>query len=78
MPQLYFSVDKETAAELTRQAANEHVSLSRYLARVLKREIRGAWPGSYLSDVVGSCASDPLHEPDELALDDIDLDGSGQ
>ena len=88
MPQLHFSVDRDTAAAITRQAAEAHVSLSQYLAGVMKRELRGAWPEAYLSEVVGSCASDPLHEPDELVLDDTDLndasldasglDGSGR
>lgn len=77
MPQLYFSVDSETAASLATEAKNRNISLSRYLARVMQQEVRGPWPDAYLTQVVGSCSDDPLTEPDELELDDPELDGSG-
>jgi len=73
MPQLYFSVDSETASRLTNEAENQNISLSRYLARVMKREVRESWPDAYLTQVVGSCSDDPLTEPDDLELDDPEL-----
>ncbi len=71
MPQLYFSVDRETASRLSREAENQNISLSRYLARVMKREVRETWPDAYLAQVVGSCSDDPLTEPGDLKLDDL-------
>lgn len=73
MPQLYFSVDSETASRLTQAAANQKISLSRYLARVVTREVGGVWPEDYLDGVVGSCGDAPLREPAELKLDEPEL-----
>ena len=73
MPQLHFSVDSETASRLSQAAANQNVSLSHYLARMVKREVGGAWPDAYLDGVVGSCRDDPLIEPAELKLDEPEL-----
>jgi len=73
MPQLYFSVDSETASRLTQAAANQNVSLSGYLAQLVRREVGGAWPDGYLSQVVGICGDDPLIEPGELELDEPEL-----
>lgn len=73
MPQLYFSVDSETASRLTREAENQKISLSRYLAQVMKNQVRESWPDAYLAQVVGSCVEDPLAEPGDLVLDDPKL-----
>lgn len=73
MPQLHFSVDETTAQRLRDQAEREGVSLSRYLAKVLGREVQSEWPQGYLAAVVGSCAGDPIEEPTELDLDDVEL-----
>ena len=74
MPQLHFSIDNDTAADLEERARQEGIPLSRYLARLVKSGMGGAtWPDGYLDAVVGSCADAPLEEPPELPLDQVEL-----
>jgi hypothetical protein len=65
MPQLYFSVERSVADELTRRAAKEHLPLSQYLARLVRDQVQADWPDGYLSTVIGCCTDDPLQEPDD-------------
>lgn len=72
MPQIHLSVDQRTATELAARAAAKGQSLSRYLAEMVRREVED-WPDGYLSAVVGSCAGDPLEEPEDLPADEVEL-----
>jgi hypothetical protein len=73
MPQLHLTVDQETASRLEREARARGMSVSKYLATLLARAIPGTWPEGYLDRVVGSFADEPLAEPPDLPLDDVDL-----
>ena len=73
MAQLHCSVDEATAARLAEEARKRGLSLSRYLAEIVRRELPEQWPEDYLHAVVGSCASFPIKEPASLPLDDIEL-----
>lgn len=73
MPQLHFSVDEEMAAELALRARQAGLSLSRYLARLVRRQVGEEWPAGYLDTVIGSCREHPLTEPDELPLEEVEL-----
>jgi len=73
MPQLHFSVDEETARRLAREAEERGLSLSRYLAGIVRRRLPAEWPPGYLDAVVGACRDAPLAEADELPLDDVEL-----
>jgi hypothetical protein len=65
MPQLFFSVERPVAEELARRAADEHLPLSQYLARLVREQVQADWPEGYLSAVIGCCADDPLQNPAE-------------
>ena len=73
MPQLHFSVDESTARELETRAQQAGLSLSRFLAELVARQLGKGWPDGYLDHVIGSCASHPLEEPPDLPLRDVDL-----
>ncbi|MGB0680815.1 MAG: hypothetical protein ACPGUV_14275 [Polyangiales bacterium] len=74
MPQLHFSVDQEEAERLNAQAAARGVSVSKYIASLLRQHtLRETWPEGYLEAVVGCCKQVPLERPASLPLDDIDL-----
>lgn len=73
MPQIHLSVDQRTATELAARAAAKGQSLSRYLAELVRREVAQDWPDGYLSAVVGSCAGDPLEEPEDLPPAEVEL-----
>jgi hypothetical protein len=73
MAQLHCSVDEETATRLAEEAEKRGVSMSGYLAEIVRRELPEQWPEGYLHAIVGSCASFPLEKPAPLPLDDIEL-----
>lgn len=73
MPQLHFSVDEETAARLAREAADRGMSLSRYVATLVMRQLPDWWPEGYVDRVVGAFADEPLEEPPDLPLDEVEL-----
>lgn len=73
MPQVHFSIDERTAKQLAREAKQRGLSLSRYLAELVSRAVPETWPDGYLESVLGSCSREPLVEPDDLPLDDVDL-----
>jgi hypothetical protein len=73
MPQLHFSVDQETADRLAHEAARRGMSVSKYIAKLVSQRVPGRWPTGYLESVVGSFAEEPLSEPPDLPLDEVDL-----
>ncbi len=73
MTQIYLSVDQRTATELAARAAAKGQSLSKYLADIVRREVAEQWPDGYLRAVVGSCAADPLEEPEDPPADEVEL-----
>jgi len=74
MPQLYFSVERPLAEELARRAAEENLPLSKYLARLVREQVREDWPDDYLTTVIGSCADDPLQVPADDPPDEPEID----
>lgn len=60
MPQLHVYVTDPVAREARRRAEAEGLSVSRYLARLLQRELGPGWPEGYFDRVVGAWQGDPL------------------
>jgi hypothetical protein len=77
MPQLFFSVERSLADELSRRAADEKLPLSQYLARLVRDQFQADCPEGYLSAVVGCCAPDPLQAPEDEPPDEIRLQSPG-
>jgi hypothetical protein len=72
MPQLHFTVDEQTAKRIEREAKRRGMTVSKYLATLVTRDV-AAWPAGYLDAVVGSCKGASLSEPRELPIDDVDV-----
>jgi hypothetical protein len=68
VPQLHFSVDESTAEALSLRARQAGVSLSQYLAALVRNQLGDRWPDGYIDGIVGSCREVPMEEPDELEL----------
>jgi hypothetical protein len=51
MPQLHLYVPETTAEALKRQAQTRGVSLSKYLAEILTREVTDGWPEGYFDNL---------------------------
>jgi hypothetical protein len=73
MPQLHFTVDEQTAKRIEHEAKRRGLTVSKYLATVVIRDVATAWPAGYLDEVVGSCKGASLSEPRELPNDDVDI-----
>ena len=53
MPQLHFYVPEDIAARVQEKAKARNLSVSRYLADVIKRDVGEAWPEGYFDRVCG-------------------------
>jgi len=53
MPQLHLYVPKEIAREIARRAQSRGLSVSRFLADLVRREVAGGWPEGYFDEVAG-------------------------
>jgi hypothetical protein len=75
MAQLNFYVPDDTEAEVRRRAKAQGISISAYLAAILKQEL-GAhkhWPAGFFEKVVGSWQGD-FPEMDDLPPQERDWD----
>lgn len=63
MPQLHVYVPKNLAIEVRRRAEALGLSVSRYLAQLLGREVRDEWPEDWFNRVVGGWQGEPLQRP---------------
>lgn len=65
MPQLQVNVSEETADTLERQAKEQGVSVSSYIADVLQKETARAWPPGYFETVIGGWQGEPLERAEQ-------------
>lgn len=63
MAQLHIYVPKDVETRIRQKAAARGLSVSRFLAELVKREVSPAWPSRYFSEVVGGWKGDPLSRP---------------
>lgn len=70
MPQLHLYVPEETAERLRQRAKSRNMSLSRYLAEVVQREVQSGWPEGYFEEVIGGWVGEPLERPEQLELEE--------
>jgi hypothetical protein len=71
MAQLHCYVPDEIATQAQRRAAQAGLSLSRYLADLVKRDanISAAWPEKYF-ELFGKWEGEPLERPSQVPLED--------
>ena len=63
MAQIHFYVPSQIEIELRQRAKSHGVSLSRYVAEVVTRDIGEGWPKGYFEEVVGGWRGEPLVRP---------------
>ncbi|MGA8148081.1 MAG: hypothetical protein WB870_10970 [Gallionellaceae bacterium] len=71
MAQLHCYVPEELAQQAQRRARQSGLSLSRYLAELVKRDAgsTAGWPEGYF-DIFGKWEGAPLERPPQLALEE--------
>jgi hypothetical protein len=60
MPQLNLYVNDELAERVRKAADEADLSVSRYLAELVQREIETEWPAGFFESVVGGWQGEPL------------------
>lgn len=70
MPQLHFYVPDQIADRIRQQAAAAGMSISQYLADVVKRELRPDWPAGFFKEVVGGWQGEPFVRPVQGEFDE--------
>ncbi len=63
MAQMHFYVPDPVARELRARAKALGLTVSRYLANVVRREVGQGWPAGYFEEVVGRWEGEPLRRP---------------
>lgn len=64
MPQLHCYVPDSISEQLQKKAEQEHLSISKYLARLIQRDIANDWPNDYFA-LFGSWEGDALQRPEQ-------------
>ena len=60
MPQLNLYVDDELMERIRRAADTAELSISRYVAQLVRREIENEWPENFFEEVLGGWQGEPL------------------
>ena len=66
MAQIHCYIPDEIASQLSKKAEKNHVSVSKYLAGLVKKDISSGWPDGYFQQVFGGWEGDePLQRPEQ-------------
>ena len=64
MAQLHFYIPDQLAEKVRVNAVHEHLSVSKYLAKLVKKEVANDWPDNYFK-IFGSWEGDTLKRPEQ-------------
>jgi hypothetical protein len=67
MTQLHIELPDEVAVEVKRRAETQGVSVSRFVTKLVEREIGSGWPKWFFEEIVGGWKGEPLERPAPLA-----------
>jgi hypothetical protein len=68
MAQLHFYIPDLIADKIKIKAEHAHLSVSKYLAELVKREVANQWPEDYF-DNFGKWGGEPLHRPTQGTIE---------
>lgn len=69
MPQLHLYIPDDLAERIHREAQSADMSISRYLAELVQREMSPEWPEGYFEHVVGGWQGEPLERSPQGVLE---------
>lgn len=74
MPQLHCYVPDTVAEQLHHKAEQAHISVSKYLAELVKKDVGTDWPEDFF-DLYGAWKGDPLSRGEQGEYEDrLELD----
>jgi hypothetical protein len=69
MTQLNIELPDEVAVEVKRRAETQGLSISRFVTKLVEREIGKGWPKGFFDEVVGGWKGEPPERPAPLTLE---------
>lgn len=72
MAQLHFYVPDSVAEKIHAKAEKERLSVSKYMAKLAKREVEEKWPANYF-ECFGQWQGSELDRPQQLSLEKREL-----
>ena len=72
MPQLHCYVPESLAKQVPEKANQAHLSASKYLAMLIKKDINNQWPDGYF-DLYGCWEGDATQRPDQGEAEERDV-----
>jgi len=69
MAQVHCYIPDEIADQLGKKAEQQHLSVSKYLASLVKKDIGSGWPDGYFEQVFGQWEGEPLLRPGQGAYE---------
>ncbi len=67
MPQISLYIDKNTLASVEKAAKNDKLSISKWVARKIRKALHSEWPSNYFN-LFGSIKDDSFVEPEKLNI----------
>lgn len=67
MPQISLYIDKKTLASVQRAAKNDKLSVSKWVAKKIRKALSSEWPSNYFN-LFGSIQDESFTEPEELNI----------
>lgn len=72
MPQIHFYVSKDLASKIRDSASASGISVSQYVAGVVKGSLTADWPEGFFEEVAGGWKGEPLERPPQGELEERD------
>ncbi|HED14091.1 MAG TPA: hypothetical protein ENI62_10655 [Gammaproteobacteria bacterium] len=70
MAQVYCYVPDDVAAQLGKKAEKSHLSVSKYLAQLVKKDLASSWSDKYFEQVFGQWEGKCLRRPEQGDYED--------
>ena len=72
MPQLHFYLPDAVVKRIKQRAASRGLSVSRYVAEIVGRELGEDWPEGFFENTVGAWEGEPLERPEQGEFEERD------
>lgn len=69
MAQLHLYLSDDLAQEVRQRAKSQGLTVSAYLAAIVRSQMMDQWPEGFFSRVVGGWVGEPLTRPDQPPLE---------
>jgi len=69
MAQVHCYIPDDLASQLGKKAEQQHLTVSKYLATLVKKDIGTGWPDGYFEQVFGQWEGESLQRPEQGAFE---------